>query len=133
MNILLFFFLIIQLLLSSVMLPTVSDTTAPFVGKINFTTETAEDPNMLLGIISVQVTDTAGIESVTMYYRKHRGSRDYRLAGKMKNQDGMYVLWSTPFHKSQYDVRFIAIDNYGNATCTVTTLALCPGSIIWVK
>ncbi|MCH7664122.1 MAG: hypothetical protein IH859_09685 [Chloroflexi bacterium] len=82
--------------------------------------------------ISARVFDHSGVATVTIYYYKVNRGSNYRSAGQMRlSQSGIYILITPTFHSSQYDFRILAVDNLGNANCTVTNLAACPGQVVW--
>lgn len=112
-----------------------TDTSPPTITNIVVVASTnPNNANMLLATITLDAYDVSGVASITMYYRKTSRNMDYRVAGGFKLLvDNTYILYSKPFHKSQYEYRIIALDNYGNYTCTADNLALCPGGLLWVR
>jgi RNA polymerase sigma-70 factor (ECF subfamily) len=101
------------------------DTTAPKVSG------PSASPNPAFTIspiaISATVSDPDGIASVMLYYKTGKGA--YQLAGPMKAAGGgIYSLTIGPLTPAgDYDYRILAMDNFGNATCGVKTLADCTG------
>lgn len=109
------------------------DTTGPVVTEMSVSSSPADDDSMLMGKVSARVIDPSGIDTVTLYY--HKAGRDFREAGRMKRSrdDGdIYIFNGGPFHGNKYDFRILAVDNLGNANCTVTALAACPGDVLWI-